>query len=259
MVILRSFLLLFVFSLTVQAQDKESAFQDGEWLRYNVKYGWFNTTTATLSVEKKKFEGKELLHISGKGRTTGLIDVFFKVRDYYQSYLFPDNHKPYKFIRKINEGGYIKDKAIYFDYENLKAEVHNYKKDTVSQHTIKSETQDLVSATYYLRNLIDINELKKGDEFILNLFFDEQNFDFKTIYVGEEIVDTKFGKILSLKFKPYVKTGRIFDEKESVTIWITKDKNKIPVKLKADLAVGSLVAHLDAFKGLAHSFKISQD
>ena len=77
--------------------------------------------------------------------------------------------------------------------------------------------------------------------------------------MGEEFVETKFGKILSLKFKPYVKAGRIFDEKESVTIWITKDKNKIPVKLKADLAVGSLVARLDAFKGLAHSFKISQE
>ena len=259
MYVIKIIILLIVFSTSIHAQENKSAFEDGEWLRYNVKYGWFNTTTATLSVEKKTYEGKELYHISGKGRTTGLLDVFFKVRDHYQSYLFPDNHKPYKFIRKINEGGYIKDKAIYFDYENLKAEVHNYKKDTVSQHTIKSETQDLVSATYYLRNLIDIDELKKGDEFILNLFFDEQNFDFKTVYVGEEFVETKFGKVLSLKFKPYVKTGRIFDEKESVTIWITKDKNKIPVKLKAELAVGSLVAQLDAFKGLANSFKISQD
>lgn len=259
MVIFRTLILLLVFTLTIQAQENESPFQDGEWLRYNVKYGWFNTTTATLSVEKKKLEGKEFFHISGKGRTTGLIDVFFKVRDNFQSYLYPDSLEPYKFIRKTYEGGYTKDKAIYFDHQKLEAEVYNYKKDTVSQHTIKNKTQDLISATYYLRNMVDINKLQKGDVFLLNLFFDEENFEFKTVYLGEEAVETKFGSIICLKFKPYVKAGRVFEEKESVTIWVTKDKNKIPIKIKAELAVGSLVARLDAFKGLAHSFKVSQD
>ena len=259
MTIFRPIFIILLLSINLNAQESERAFQDGEWLQYNVKYGMFNTTTASLSVEKKTYEGKELYHISGKGRTTGLIDFFFKVRDHYQSYIYPNSLKPYKFIRKVNEGGYIKDKAIYFDHQNLEAEVHNYKKDTVSRHTIKSKTQDLISATYYLRNNIDIDKLQRGDEFLLDLFFDEENFDFKTVYKGEELVETKFGKILSLKFKPYVKTGRIFDEKESVTIWITKDENKIPIKIRAQLAVGSLVARLDAFKGLAHSFKISQE
>lgn len=120
MVIFRTLILLLVFTLNIQAQENESPFQDGEWLRYNVKYGWFNTTTATLSVEKKKLEGKEFFHISGKGRTTGLIDVFFKVRDNFQSYLYPDSLKPYKFIRKTYEGGYKKDKAIYLIIKNLK-------------------------------------------------------------------------------------------------------------------------------------------
>ena len=259
MVIYRSFILLLVFSLSIQAQENKGAFQDGEWLRYKVKYGWFDATTATVKLEKKTYDGKELYHISAKGRTTGLIDVFFKVRDHYQSYIYPDEIKPYKFIRNINEGGYKKDKAIYFNHQDLKAEVHNHKRDTISEHNIKSQTQDMVSATYYLRNLIDIDKLQKGDEFILNLFFDEENFDFKTVYLGEEAVKTKFGTINCLKFRPYVQKGRVFEEKESVMLWVTKDKNKIPIKIKAKLAVGSLVARLDAFKGLAHSFKISQE
>ena len=256
----RIILLLFIFcvSLELSAQDKEGAFQDGEWLRYKVNYGWFNATTATLEVEKKRLDEKELYHIKGKGKTTGLIDVFFKVRDKYESYVYTNSIKPYKFIRQINEGGYRKDKAIYFNHKNLSAEVHNYKKERLSQHEIKNGTQDLISATYYLRNQIDINNLKQDDEFRLNLFFDEENFDFKTIYLGEETIDTEFGLITCLKFRPYVKTGRIFDEKESVTFWITKDDNKLPIKIEAKLTVGSLVARLDAFKGLAHSIKIAQ-
>jgi hypothetical protein len=50
--------------------------------------------------------------------------------------------------------------------------------------------------------------------------------------------------------------GRVFKEEESVTLWVSADKNKIPLKIKADLRVGSIVADLEAFKGLSHPFKI---
>mgnify|MGYP001080125802 FL=1 len=116
----------------------------------------------------------------------------------------------------------------------------------------------MISALYNLRDEVDIYDLQKGDEFTLNLFFDEDNFDFKTVYLRQEKVETKFGTINCLVFRPYVKAGRVFEEKESVTIWISKDENKIPVKIEAKLSVGSLVARLNAFKGLANSFKITQ-
>ncbi|NNC70060.1 MAG: DUF3108 domain-containing protein, partial [Flavobacteriaceae bacterium] len=53
-----------------------------------------------------------------------------------------------------------------------------------------------------------------------------------------------------------VQSGRVFKEQESVTVWISDDKNKIPLRVKASLAVGSLRADLDAYKGLANSFPI---
>jgi hypothetical protein len=54
-----------------------------------------------------------------------------------------------------------------------------------------------------------------------------------------------------------VQSGRIFKAQESVTIWITDDSNKIPIKMKADLSVGSLRAELEAYRGLANDFKKS--
>jgi len=53
-----------------------------------------------------------------------------------------------------------------------------------------------------------------------------------------------------------VQAGRVFKEQESLTIWISDDENKIPLLIKASLAVGSLRADLDEFKGLAHPFNI---
>ncbi|MEZ4875356.1 MAG: DUF3108 domain-containing protein, partial [Flavobacteriaceae bacterium] len=78
-------------------------------------------------------------------------------------------------------------------------------------------------------------------------------------FLGRETLKTKFGKIATLKFRPYVEAGRVFKEKESLTVWVTDDANKIPLLIKADLAVGSLKATLTEFKGLQHSFKIIVD
>ena len=50
--------------------------------------------------------------------------------------------------------------------------------------------------------------------------------------------------------------GRVFKEEESLTLWVTADKNKIPMRIKADLRVGSLRADLEAQKGLKHPFEI---
>ena len=113
----------------------------------------------------------------------------------------------------------------------------------------------MISSFYYLRDQ-NIENMKAGDEISIDMFFDYESYDFKMRFLGIEIIKTKFGKIKCYKLRPMVQSGRVFEADESLTIWVTADKNKIPVRLKADLAVGSLKADLEAFKGLANSFSI---
>ena len=47
-----------------------------------------------------------------------------------------------------------------------------------------------------------------------------------------------------------------FEEQESVTLWVSDDKNRIPVRIKADILVGSIKADLENFKNLKHPLKI---
>ena len=83
-----------------------------------------------------------------------------------------------------------------------------------------------------------------------------ENYVFKMRFLGKESLNTKFGKIKCMKFRPYVQSGRVFREKESVTLWITDDGNKIPIRLQAELAIGSIKVDLDEFKNLVSPFKI---
>jgi len=92
------------------------------------------------------------------------------------------------------------------------------------------------------------------------MFFDEENYPFKLKFLGRETIKTRVNgtriKIKTLKFRPYVLAGRVFKEEESLTLWVSADKNKIPLKIQANLAVGSLRADLDQYKGLKHSFQV---
>ena len=88
------------------------------------------------------------------------------------------------------------------------------------------------------------------------MFFDEENYLFKLKFLGYDILNTKFGYVDCIKFRPYVQSGRVFKEQESVTLWISNDKNKIPVKMKADLKIGAIECDLENFKNLNHQFKI---
>ena len=117
----------------------------------------------------------------------------------------------------------------------------------------------MVSAFYYLRNQLDVDNLKEGDVTEMNMFFDKENYKFRLKFLYRETLKTKFGKVPCMVFRPYVQAGRVFKEKESLTVWVSDDDNKIPVRIKASLAVGNLKADLVEFKGLKHSFKLQMD
>ena len=60
-------------------------------------------------------------------------------------------------------------------------------------------------------------------------------------------------------FIPFVQTGRVFKEEESITIWISDDSNRLPVRVKANLLVGSIRADLDGYKGLKYPFVLKKN
>ena len=244
---------LFLSVLTAQGQEQKPPFKSGEWLQYKMSYsGFIRAGTAILELEEKEFQGKKVFHTKGTGWTSGMIKWFFEVDDYYESYFDKENIKPYVFKRKIYEGGYKKHTITSFNHHLKKAYVQDF---TLQRDTSVAfnKAQDMLSSFYYLRSL-DVSKIKPGDEIKLDMFFDEETFPFRLKFLGKQSLKTNVGKLETLVFRPYVLSGRVFKEQESVTIWISNDANKIPLKLKADLRVGSLTAELEDYRGLANPF-----
>lgn len=248
-------ILSLIISLNTFAQN-QSAFDVGEWFKFRIHYGMITAGYATLEVKEAVINNKKVFYTVGHGYTSGMAKTFFKVEDHYQSFIDKTTNKPYQFLRKIDEGGYTKNQEGFFNQDKNTVLVKDYKNNTEKTFNVTENVQDIVSSFYYLRNHPNIDKLKVGESIMIDMFFDDEIVKFKLKFVGRETLRTKFGKIKTMVFRPLVQSGRVFKEEESLTVWISDDENKIPLRIKAELAVGSIKADLETFKGLKNSFMV---
>lgn len=253
---MKKVIVFLLFVLVVGFKPREDAFGVGEYFKFRIHYGLVNAGYATLEVQEANKGGRKVYHSIGKGWTVGMSRFFFKVDDTYESYFDKTTCVPVQHIRKIDEGGYIRNQEAFFNQPANRVLVKDYKRNKEKTYVIPDNTQDVVSMFYYLRNHPNIDKMKIGESVTVDMFFDDEVLKFKLKYIGNEDLSTKFGTVPTMMFRPLVQSGRVFKEEESLTVWISDDDNKIPVRIKASLAVGSIKADLEAFKGLKHSFKV---
>lgn len=252
---------LFLFAFPAHAQKAlrkihNTAFVPGEKLKFRLHYGFIDAGVGVLEVIPKtdSFGGRPVYHVVGTGKSVGAFDLFFKVRDRYESIIDAEAMVPWLFIRRVDEGGFVINENVSFNhFQNTARSVGKRgKKDfNVETDSLPDHIQDLVSAFYYART-IDFSNAKEGDVFEIIGYLDREAVPLNIKFVGREKVKSKLGHFQCLKFKPLLQEGRIFKEKEDMTVWVSDDLNKIPVRVQTDILVGSIRMDLIEYSGLAN-------
>jgi len=250
------FVLLLMSFVNIENQiNTKQSFKTGEYFKFKVSYSRFlSAGYATLELTESVYQDKQVYYAKGFGTNTGLSKIFFKVKDHYQSYFDKETGKPYMAFRDVSEGNYKRKQEAHFNTETNRVLFKDFTKNREELIDVPHNIHDVISTFYYLRNHKDVDKLQPGETIDLDMFFDDDVLKFRLKLVGIEKIKTKFGSISSMVFKPLVQKGRVFKEKESLTIWISADKNKIPLRVKADLAVGSISMDLHQYKGLKYPF-----
>ena len=227
---------------------KNEAFKEGEILTYRLHYGIIDAGVAVLEVKPEVMDvgGRKVYHIVGNGYSKGSFDWFFKVRDRYETFIDKDALLPWMFVRRVNEGGYIINEDYKFNHYTNKVDVGREDKVDVPQGT-----HDMISAFYAARNL-DLSNAKEGDVFTINSIVDKELFPLKIRYVGKEKIDCELGTFNCVKFRPIVQKGRVFKKEEDLNVWITDDKNHVPLRAQAKLVIGSVKLDIVSVKNLAN-------
>lgn len=242
-------LLLLITGLRAYSQDlknvKEPVFKVGEQLNYRLRYGFITAAEALIRVESTdvKFDDRPVYHLVAEGRTAGSFNVFYKVRNRYDSYIDQRDLSPYLYTENIREANYRRsDKARFYQ---------DQKKIVSNKGTFKGsgQTFDVVSAYFFARS-IDISKLKQGDKFSMDYFLDDGVSKLEVQYVGKERIKTPFGQFNCIKLSPSIQPGRIFRKDSKLYLWITDDANRIPVKAQVEILVGSVTLELMSAEGL---------
>lgn len=226
----------------------EPVFKVGEKLEYRLRYGFITAAEASIRVEETRalFDNKPVYHLIAEGRTAGSFNVFYKVRNRYDSYIDQETMSPYLYTENIREANYRRsDKARFYQDE---------KKVVSNKGTFKGngQTFDVVSAYYFARNL-NISKLQVGEKFSMDYFLDDGISKMEIQYIGKEVVKTSLGYIRCIKFSPSIQPGRIFRKNSKLYLWITDDANRIPVKAHVEILVGSVTLELISAEGLKYS------
>jgi len=229
-------------------------YKPGEKLSYIVKFGPIIGGTASLTLRQVTHENKIVYHSRGEGKTVGVAEKLYSVKDVFESYFDMQTGLPYKVIRDVKEGSYRKHEEAYLDRENNTA--YSLRLDSTLQ--VPPDILDMISLIYYVRTL-DMNQAKPGDVLKTVTYFDDEIFPFKIRYKGREDVKTRYGKINCYRFDPVVEPGRMFESEDDMTIWFSADKNIIPIKARFDLLVGSLKMELDEFANLKYPLMFKRD
>ncbi len=225
-----------------------SAFQRGERLAYDVSYGWLDAGEAIIEIkdEVKKIGERDVMHVVGTGNSKGTFNWFFKVRDRYETYLDEEGVFPWAFVRDIHEGGFEMQQYYTFDQYNQKV-----KTDKGKEFDVPLGVQDMISSFYRARAL-NLDGVKPGQTFEIQSFMDNEIWPLKIKFLKKETITIDQGTFDCMVFVPVVQEGRIFKEEEDMMVWVTDDKNRIPVLAKASILVGSIKMELRSFEGLAN-------
>lgn len=251
-----SLIIFFLFALNFAQMNN---ILSGEQLNYRIHYGFLNAGTAQLTSLKTTYQNAPHFYVKGVGKTTGAVRAFFKVDDLYESFINISTGLPSFYVRNVREGDYTQHLESVFNHNNQTIILTDKEKTANGSKVIKTVkgVQDMLSCFYYLRSL-DSLALKPGAVIKINVWIDKTLFPFQLKVVAEENLKTKFGTINCLKIIPSVISGRVFKDNESVIMWVSNDKNHLPIALKADLAVGSLKADIDGFKNVKYPLNFSK-
>lgn len=219
-----------------------NAWEVGEHLVFDLTYSFYKAGTATMSVvEKKWVNGGECYHIRTTAKSNKFISAFYKVRDSVNSFIDIKGIFSRRIEKKLREGGYKSDRYVDFYHDRLIA-LNTKEKYAFSE--IPLYVQDILSSLYYIRTM----DLEVGKTVEIEAYADGKVYVLKVICHKRETVKVPAGEFTCLKVEPVLKSEGIFRQKGKLTIWLTDDRYKVPVKMASKVVIGSIVSKLASFQ-----------
>ncbi|MBI3143501.1 MAG: DUF3108 domain-containing protein [Bacteroidetes bacterium] len=228
-------------------------FKAGEFLRYNIHYGLVNAGEASfrLADTLRNMANRPHYVVEVTGRSYRAWDVFFKVRDYYYSYIDTASMLPLVYSRNVQEGDFSYKESFLFD--RVKMEARGKNPQGPQAIDIPARVQDLASMMYFARSVRFYNK-PKGFVLPIDVFFESEWFASGAKLDGMAEVQTALGTFRCMRIIPQLVEGRVFKGQDDMVVYVSADKNQVPIRIESAIFVGSIKVDLVEYRNLRHRF-----
>jgi nucleoid-associated protein YgaU len=211
---------------------ENKAFGAGEKLTFGIKYFGVTAGIAVLEVKGiEKYNDRQVYHIDATARTAPFFETFYRVKDVISTYMDVMGLFSWKYSKKLEEGGYRNTTIMEFNHEQSYAVKKNGDKCDIVPFV-----QDVLSEFYYFRSIY-----KGENEVRIDVASDEcKTYQIVVKKLRNEKITTDAGEFDCIVVQPFLKYEGIFRQKGDVWLWLTNDKNLMPVQIKSQIAIGTI-------------------
>ena len=250
--------LLTVAGVMLAGDSFAQYYHAGEQLEYRVSYRaklFPNTDVATATVETSldTLDGRTVYKVYGRGRVMPAYRWFYDVDDRYTIWVDTATLRTQQFLSEIHEGSsYEKTSRFRYDWQQMKSyNTWSKRRGPERSHTLDltPESMDAISLFFNMRGVDErlLTADGKGTEGRLEMMLEDTIRVLKFRYLGREVKRIgRMGKYRTLKFACQIGTEDAFSftDGSEFFIWISDDRNKVPMWLESPIRVGSVCARL---------------
>lgn len=231
-----------------------TAFKSGESLKYVASFYmsslWTDVAEIKMEVSDIRAANRELYRLLITAATYQSWDSYFRVRYLFEAYADKVSLRPFVSRRSVEEGTYTKSARNVFRWDEGRATAtiqRRRRPEKTVDVAVPDGAHDLVSALYLARNL-DFASKRKGARTELKVLVDDAVRTVVVFYEGAETLDVAgLGKKQCHKVSVGVPGDKSLIKN---ALWITADRNRLPVLITAEVPVGSFQVKLVETRGL---------
>ena len=223
------------------------AFGPGERLTFAISYLGLHAGTAVLQVANgPTLKGRPTWRLQTNAWSEPPVSTFFKVDDRIESLVDAENLVPYHMVFHKREGK--KEMHLDVTFHHAEGTVTTIKDGVSETVPLPAGSQHAFSALYYLR---DRSNVQVGDALTLNVHHEKKNYPLNARVERLDKIRGRWGRTQALEVIVNMPFRGIWLNEGNMRLWVTSDARHVPLKIKAKVVIGSIVAELVEGPGIA--------
>ncbi|HEV2418870.1 MAG TPA: DUF3108 domain-containing protein [Terriglobia bacterium] len=222
-------------------------FNPGETLNYAITWSLFPAGEVTSTIGEIGSGQDDAYQINVTARSSGVVSLLYNIDNAYHATADPRTLCSRQIEKTINEGGRHKQTHILFDSGKREAILDERDMGKAghplkhSENAIPACVEDIVTAFYYLRR----QPMQVGDKISVPVNDGSKTHTVVVDVQAREQIKTPLGPRYAFRLEPRA-LGDLYKKKGRMLIWISDDHERLPLRIKAMMLIGTITGNLQS-------------